>query len=417
MKSNIFIPKIINVGYQNRSDTYTGKLAYVIYYDEKGVLRKETSWNGWRDENIPNTEFDNVPTEGFVFNKKVGDYSSGWDHRQAYCRVYDPRGFEFEITIENLLYILENCSCIKGKGIEGELIYGWDGKNLVLMPVESPDYKAIEAYSKIIHNNESIKAKDLIIGATYLSKDNKNWIYIGRFDTYGDGYEFKQDGKIERVKSYDKIPNDRNYGYCNKVSYKSIENLLYGKMYWFARLYNDKYYFKQFKSIPKNKFMSCINDKCVSDYSEIYDLMQSSCNFSPIDNTKDKFFDFSFEDFYKNSTSTYWNDNKLRYIDTKFLVNVDGEYVEYKMKTSYEPEENGKYIVYRYDWKNKIEIEVRDIFPTEEKEVNSYFWGKKIETHMIPVSIEEVFEKLRPAFKQKYLANGREYRKEYELYE
>ena len=70
MKSNIFIPKRINVGYQNRLDTYTGKLAYVIYYDEKGTLRKETSWNGWRDKDIPNTEFDNVPTEGFVFNKK-----------------------------------------------------------------------------------------------------------------------------------------------------------------------------------------------------------------------------------------------------------------------------------------------------------------------------------------------------------
>ena len=49
MKSNIFIPKIINVGYQNRSGTYTGKLAYVIYYDEKGKLRKEASWNNWRD--------------------------------------------------------------------------------------------------------------------------------------------------------------------------------------------------------------------------------------------------------------------------------------------------------------------------------------------------------------------------------
>ena len=44
MKSNIFIPKTINVGYQNRSGTYTGKLAYVIYYDEKGKLRKEASW-------------------------------------------------------------------------------------------------------------------------------------------------------------------------------------------------------------------------------------------------------------------------------------------------------------------------------------------------------------------------------------
>ena len=143
MKSSIFIPKTINVGYQNRSDTYTGKLAYVIYYDEKGKLRKEASWNSWRDEKISNEEFENVPTSGFVLNKKVGDYSSGWDHRQAYCRVYDPRNFEFEITVENLLYILENANSIKGKGLEGEFVYGWDGKDLVLMPVESPDYKQI----------------------------------------------------------------------------------------------------------------------------------------------------------------------------------------------------------------------------------------------------------------------------------
>ena len=39
-----FIPKKIKVGYQDRDDTYTGKLAYVIYYDEKGKLRKENSW-------------------------------------------------------------------------------------------------------------------------------------------------------------------------------------------------------------------------------------------------------------------------------------------------------------------------------------------------------------------------------------
>ena len=83
---------------------------------------------------------------GFVLNKKVGDYSSGWNHRQAYCRIYDPRNFEFEITIENLLYILENANSIKGKGLEGEFVYGWDGKDLVLMPVESPDYKQIAEY-------------------------------------------------------------------------------------------------------------------------------------------------------------------------------------------------------------------------------------------------------------------------------
>lgn len=40
----LYIPKKLNVGYNERQETYTGKLAYVIYWDDKGVLRKETSW-------------------------------------------------------------------------------------------------------------------------------------------------------------------------------------------------------------------------------------------------------------------------------------------------------------------------------------------------------------------------------------
>lgn len=193
MASNIFIPKTINVGFQTRSGTYTGKLAYVIYYDEKGKLRKEASWDGWRDKNIEPKMFDNIPTSGFVLNKKVGDYVSDWNHRQAYCRVYDPRDFEFEITIENLLYILENANSIKGKGLEGEFVYGWNGKDLILIPVESPDYKTIMNYSNIINNNKTIKAKDLKVGATYLSKNNTQFVYMGRYDRWA--YCYKKAGK------------------------------------------------------------------------------------------------------------------------------------------------------------------------------------------------------------------------------
>src|SRR5574343_1729160 len=139
MKSNIFIPKKIKVGFQNREDTYTKKLAYVIYYDEKGVLRKETSWQSWRDKTIEPVEFDNVPFSGFVLNKKVGGYSNyHWNPRQTYVRIYDPRDFEFEITVPNLLYILENGNSIKGKGLEGDFVYGWDGTELVLIPTCAP---------------------------------------------------------------------------------------------------------------------------------------------------------------------------------------------------------------------------------------------------------------------------------------
>lgn len=415
MKSNIFIPKTINVGYQNRYDTYTGKLAYIIYYDEKGKLRKETSWNSWRNKDIPNDEFENVPTEGFVLNKKAGDYSTGWDHRHAYCRVYDPRGFEFEISIENLLYILQNTTCIPGKGLQGEFVYGWDGTDLVLMPVVAPDYKQIAAYNKIVHNNESIKTRELVLGATYLTKENTEWIYMGRFETYGYGYEFVQDGKTMRIRRYSDLPIEESYMGRRVISHKSINNLSYGKMHWFARLYNDKYVFEQFKSVPKNKLISCVDDKCTSKYSEIYDEMESSYQFSPIDDSKDKIINIPFEDFSTKAVNTYMNDETTKYVDVWFTANVNGEYTKYEMRTPYRSEDNGKYTVYKYNNTNFYhgDKEVIDIFPTQEKEVTDSYGIKRIETHMIPVSIETVFEKLRPVCKQKYLANGRKYKEEF----
>lgn len=124
-------------------------------------------------------EFDNVPTEGFVLNKKVGGYSSGWDHRSTYSRVYDPRGFEFEITMENLLFILQECNSMKGKGLEGEFVYAWNGKDLVLLPTSSEDYRQSDLYTKAQQGKVSIK--ELEAGLTYKHKNMQDYVYLGRF--------------------------------------------------------------------------------------------------------------------------------------------------------------------------------------------------------------------------------------------
>src|SRR5271170_5491801 len=102
----LFIPDKIKIGFQEREGTYTKKLAYVIYFDQKGVLRKEKSWESWRDKKIPALEFSNESTAGFVLNKGVGGQrcSYGWNARNEYIRVYDPRDFEFEISVANLLF-------------------------------------------------------------------------------------------------------------------------------------------------------------------------------------------------------------------------------------------------------------------------------------------------------------------------
>lgn len=177
------IPSNIIVGYQNRNDTYTGKLAYVVYKDSKGVLRKERSWSSWRDESIKQNEFKNEPTEGFVLNKKAGDHSGGWDQRKAWCRVYDPRGFEFEITIDNLLFILEECTSTKGKGLEGEFVYAWHKADLVLLPVSSVDYQRSARFTDM--QTEKVTKSDMVPGHTYLTKDMQEVVYLGRHNWYG----------------------------------------------------------------------------------------------------------------------------------------------------------------------------------------------------------------------------------------
>lgn len=206
MKNQLNIPSKIRVGFQKRSGTYTNKLAYVIYYDSKGKLRKEHSWENWRHkvgndysewnsetrehtkgqhgEEMAPVDYDNVPTEGFVLNKKAGGTSWGWSSnvRQTKCRVFDPRGFEFEISIENLLFILQETNSIKGKGLEGEFVYSWEGKDIVLLPVNCLEYKESSEFTSL--KTMKVTKADMAEGCSYLTKDQKEVIYLGRYPWY-----------------------------------------------------------------------------------------------------------------------------------------------------------------------------------------------------------------------------------------
>lgn len=240
--SKIFLPPKIHVGYKERKDTFTQKLAYVIYYDEKGTLRKETSFRSWLAHEhdgkfLGEEDFLNAPTSGFVLNKKVGDYKSNWNFRSAHARVYDPRGFEFEISIENLLWILENTNSIKGKGLEGDFVYGWDGADLILVPTSSPDYVEIKSFTDAKINREKITSKSLVLGGTYLANDNQELIYLGKFDCYnwsgkltGKAFFFvNKDGGFITSKSLSKvlktISTEPVYNYADLIDKLEVQNI------------------------------------------------------------------------------------------------------------------------------------------------------------------------------------------------
>lgn len=364
MNTNIFIPTKINVGFQERKDTYTGKLAYVIYFDEKGKLRKETSWQGWRDEGIPNAIYDNEPMEGFVLNKKVGGDRYGWNPRQTYTRVYDPRGFEFEITIPNLLWILENCNCIKGKGLEGEFVYGWDGKELVLVPVESSDYKEIQEKNKVIHNNNTfIKARDLIIGATYEDLNGNQYVYMGKSKPWKDqsnyyyheshGYYYSNN----RKEGYE-YPLDDTWliskcrsGYYNQnlTYYRSIQEEK--NEFFFILLGNPSAEYGWYrenrvthmKTITR-KFTHMVLEKR-PDYPDMVNLLYSNAEYCQEDFEADKLIDLPYDIFVAMAQETIEKCLKYNLYGCDFVVGKEKDKLLGNRKVYYEKESGKWYIM------------------------------------------------------------------------
>lgn len=335
MKTNIYVPDRINVGYQNRKDTYTGKLAYVIYFDQKGKLRKETSWQSWRDEKLGNDIFTNEPTEGFVINKKTGgiEESWGWDVRKTYARVYDPRGFEFEITIPNLLWILECCNCIKGKGLEGQFVYGWDGKELVLVPVDSPDYKAIQEKTRVVVENTFVKPSELVIGYTYEKLDGSQYVYMGKAQYWIKEYNHQQytynllTHKNVYINRYAKPVDDtwkRNPSnpYDNNKLVRFVPTEV---RYWFVKVgkTEDGAPWESIDCVDcwksaNRKFAKCVSTD-TSRYNQCLKKLNSTISYSPIDFEKSRIVQMTFEQFQKALTKCYPDlyhieDGQLQYV-------------------------------------------------------------------------------------------------------
>ena len=238
---NFIIPEKIEVGYQKRTDTYTEKLAFVTYKDYLGNLQSEKSWEKWRDNTIAPNVFDNVPTEGFVLNKNSGRQ---WGHfeRAEFVRIYDPRGFEFEISTDNLMQIILYNGISKGNGIEGNLVYGWDyGKRKVsLVPDTCPDYAKHLENKKVVESETTkiftAKTDKVVIGNKYKLKDNKVFTYLGRVECF----DYSYDSEPNKVKGhiFKGEPEEYRSGYVIAKNFGKLTHDL-GKDNAFEEIYSE----------------------------------------------------------------------------------------------------------------------------------------------------------------------------------
>lgn len=190
--AQLIIPSKIHVGFNQRSDTFTGKLGFITYEKpDTGEIAQKNSWEGWRDSKLKPMSFDNTPSR-FVFNKGVTRSSGHFSSGRSMVRIYDERDFEFEITVDNMLDILME-SDVSKRDIQQECVFAWQGPKVYLLPVNSPEYQ--EAMNNTKKRASKFSMKDLVPGRSYeLKKMKTPAMYLGYyefFDKLYRSYEYR----------------------------------------------------------------------------------------------------------------------------------------------------------------------------------------------------------------------------------
>ncbi len=126
------------VGFQRErynNDENARILGFAVPYDStKASKKRQSTVDRWSQKDIEPRILDNIPQRGFKLLEVVSRYSTS----NKLFRVLDPRGFELEISSDNLLDIALASTIVKGEIIE-ECV--WASHNGVyLEPVSSERY-------------------------------------------------------------------------------------------------------------------------------------------------------------------------------------------------------------------------------------------------------------------------------------
>lgn len=165
-----------------------------------GKKRIETV-NRWCNNNS-NMKFDNIPIKGFEISKSVRRVY--WGGGNVVWRVYDPRGFEVEISSANLSRIIDSVGILPGGVINSNCVWGRLGSENILIPEGS------ELWNKQI--DPTVKTKDYNVGDMVVLKNGDSVVYCGHLNVLISKQTselFDYSGKIIAKNSHDRWANEK----------------------------------------------------------------------------------------------------------------------------------------------------------------------------------------------------------------
>lgn len=174
---------MVYVGFQGRRSVDEVPLGFMTPYseDKAGQKRQATvdTWARGRwgsTKTFNSVKLENKPMIGFKIGRQIRR-SGGWNGSGAsYVRVEDPRGFELEITIENLVMCMKE-NLIQDGEILAECVWGRDGNRNILLPTNSEPYRA--SLKTVERINAAITLRDISPGDEIELLDGTKGIYYG----------------------------------------------------------------------------------------------------------------------------------------------------------------------------------------------------------------------------------------------
>ncbi len=207
----IIFPDKFHVGFQKRS--LDGKTNDKGGHYHMGYLVTDTSsksWNGWRDTKIAPMEIINTPRSEYRIFGRTQRSRDWFGSGRSMVYIEHPDGFVFEITVDNLIGIHAHMDTVEGE-FKGNLILAKDGKNLLLIPENSDEYKIVLSNTKA-KNSKAISSKTILPGTKYLNKNNEECVYLGKYLIYT--------SRHKNINSY--IHTSNNYAF---ETYTLVHNL------------------------------------------------------------------------------------------------------------------------------------------------------------------------------------------------
>ena len=198
-------------------------LSYMCQYETtasgevaSNVKKMQETGRSWiREGDKEGVVIDNTPTK----NIYVGSSVSRWSTSNKLFRVTDPRGFTVEIPTDNLATLLHHTTVVKGV-VQEECVWGKDGNNHILLPINSEPYRLSKEKQSVL-DNELIPVKDLKVGdwvrffeaeADYyfLGRVKITWKLVGYERPKYWGSHYKRNQEIKEVTDYYEI-EDKQY--------------------------------------------------------------------------------------------------------------------------------------------------------------------------------------------------------------